>query len=709
MRNKSFIFRFDDIEVREREFTLIKAGKVLTVEPKAFRALLFLLHNPQKLIPKEELLDSVWGDVAVTEHSLTRCIWLLRQLLEDDVNEPRYIATVARVGYRFVCPVEVSEDTHGGDGNEPADISTEAASGTPPAKVPDERSRRFRRRWLVAAAVLAVGIVSIIWNLSRPLPPPHVTRYTKITHDGRDKWPVGTDGSRLYLYQHSLYTIGQVGISGGEIVPISVLASADVLEGENPGYLSDVSPDGSSFLIQKGEGGAAVASLWNVRILGGSVRRLGDGWDPVFTPDGKSVTYTTGKGDISIVRSDGTETRTLASVGGAPWAFAWAPDGSVLRFSRDGKLWEISSRGTGLRPLLAGWHVRLCCGRWTPDGKFFLFLSGGPAPEENQIWALDERRGLFRQPPAEPVPLTTGPLSWSSPIPGKDGKSIFSTGITYRGELVRFDVKARELKPFLGGISAFQVSFSKDGQSVAYVSFPELVLWKANRDGSNPMQLSDRSMVVFMPRWSPDGTQILFSDVSAWSKSEMYIVSALGGIPQKVLPEGSGVQSDPDWSPDGHKIVFGSSFGGGNPKSVIRIFDLDTRQITILPGSVGMTDPRWSSDGRSIEANSFDFSTMNIFDIETQRWSVRLQKFAMFFPEWSSDGQFIYFMHSGDARGVYRIRLKGGEPEKIVDLKNWPISGGWVNGWLGLDSTDAPLLLRDIGSSDIYALTLEEK
>jgi eukaryotic-like serine/threonine-protein kinase len=103
MASKSFVFLFDDVEVREREFTLIKAGKVLTVEPKAFRALLFLLHNPQRLISKEELLNTVWGDAAVTEGSLTRCIWLLRSRLGDDIHEPRYIATVATVGYRFVC------------------------------------------------------------------------------------------------------------------------------------------------------------------------------------------------------------------------------------------------------------------------------------------------------------------------------------------------------------------------------------------------------------------------------------------------------------------------------------------------------------------------------------------------------------------------------------------------------------------------------
>ena len=61
-------------------------------------------------------------------------------------------------------------------------------------------------------------------------------------------------------------------------------------------------------------------------------------------------------------------------------------------------------------------------------------------------------------------------------------------GVTQRGELTRFDPKSKDFKPFLGGISAQDVSFSPDGKSVAYVSFPEGILWKANRDGSNPMQ-----------------------------------------------------------------------------------------------------------------------------------------------------------------------------------------------------------------------------
>ena len=105
MGSKSFVFRFADVEVKEREFRVIKAGEVLPVEPKAFRVLLFLLRNPKKLITKEELLDVVWSDAAVSENSLARAIALLRRQLGDDIREPRYIARLRSRGYRIIIPV----------------------------------------------------------------------------------------------------------------------------------------------------------------------------------------------------------------------------------------------------------------------------------------------------------------------------------------------------------------------------------------------------------------------------------------------------------------------------------------------------------------------------------------------------------------------------------------------------------------------------
>src|SRR5258708_39039475 len=110
IEHKCFVFTFADVEVREREFCIVKSGEVLPVEPKAFRVLLFLLRSPHRLIAKDELLDAVWNDCAVSDNSLTRSIALLRRLLGDETREPRYIATVPTVGYRFLCDVKVVED-----------------------------------------------------------------------------------------------------------------------------------------------------------------------------------------------------------------------------------------------------------------------------------------------------------------------------------------------------------------------------------------------------------------------------------------------------------------------------------------------------------------------------------------------------------------------------------------------------------------------
>src|SRR5260370_35635423 len=110
IEHKCFVFTFTDVEVREREFCIVKSGEVLSVEPKAFRVLLFLVRNPHRLIWKDELRDAVWSDCAVSENSLTRSIALLRRLLGEDAREPRCIATAPTSGYRFLSGVEPAAD-----------------------------------------------------------------------------------------------------------------------------------------------------------------------------------------------------------------------------------------------------------------------------------------------------------------------------------------------------------------------------------------------------------------------------------------------------------------------------------------------------------------------------------------------------------------------------------------------------------------------
>ena len=689
------------------------------------------------MISKEELLNAVWGDTAVTEGSLTRCIWLLRRLLGDDINEPRFIETVATVGYRLVCKVEVSESASGalqatdtanglseGDFVEtPANREIAEAAANPLAQIDKlagdmERSGRQTegrhnrlRSWLLPGAViLAVGLGAAIWYLRRPLPPLQVTEYTQITHDGRHKELAGTDGSRLYLNRDlDPQPTAQVAISGGEIAQVPVTLPLPKIR--------DVSPDGSTLLVTSNDGGQP--SLWKVEVPAGSIRRLLTGAEvasAAWSPDGKSVVYST-NGDLYVIWSDGTGTHKLAALNDVPVALSWSPDGSKIRFSRDNRLWEVSSDGSGLHPLLPGWRPSSsqCCGRWIPDGKFFVFLSRGAFLNLNgflpasQLWVLDERRRLFQRGPIDPVQLTSGPIRWNTPIPSKDGTKIFAHGVILRGELVRYDAQSSRLQPYIGGISAEFVSFSPDGQFVAYVTFPEGILWRANRDGSHPVQLTDAPLYPLNPRWSPDGAQILFSNFDSKGHVKAYVTSSQGGTPRPILPDDSEGQSDPNWSPDGHKIVFSTLQTIEFFNSVLRVLDLDSHQITTLPGSEGVWSPRWSPNGRFIAGLSTGLpGPIKIFDFETQRWSVVQRTGECDFPTFSSDSQFIYFLSPRDDPGVFRVRVSGGNAERVVDLKGFRYTGA-LTLWMGLDPSDTPMLIRDIGTDDIYALTLEQK
>ena len=726
MANKSFVFRFSDVEVREREFSLTKAGEVLPVEPKAFRVLLALLRNPGKLIGKEELLNAVWGDAAVTDNSLARSVALLRRLLGDETRNPRYIETVATVGYRFVCKVEVMEDANGGlagggraETGNGSDLLHEegVAVEAVPATTRGWVGRILKRRWLWATVVMVVGLgASAIWYLRRPLPL-RVTEYTQITHDDRHKIPVAADGARLYLnLDHQPYP-AQVAVSGGEVTPFPVSLP-------NP-FLRDVSPDGSSLLVSSLDSGRR--SLWSVQIPGGTLRRLLDNGlvtSAAWSPDRKLLAYRTINGDIYVMRGEGTESHKLVSVPDHHLSFfptrdvRWSPDGSRIRFTWDNKLWEMSSSGSGLHPLLPDWHPSewQCCGRWTPDGRYFVFLLREPLASNTgavippgQLWAIDERHSFLRPAHPDPVQLTSGPIRWGGPVSNKDGKKIFARGVILRGELVRFDAQSRQLQPYLSGISAEFVTFSPDGKSLAYVTYPEGILWRANRDGSNPIQLTDPPIYPNLLRWSPDGRQILFTASNSEGQMKVYLLSSEGGKPRMLLPPDNRTQFDPNWSPDGRKIVFSASetVSTGTKQSIC-ILELSTGQVTDIPNSQHRYSTRWSPDGQYLAGLTTESKqSLTVFDFKTQQWS-DIQKDDDGYPTWSHDGKFIYFLRTVDDPGVYRIRPSGGEAERVVDLKGFRFTGVW-RFWLGLDPEDTPLLLRDTGTDDIFALTLEER
>jgi Tol biopolymer transport system component len=288
-------------------------------------------------------------------------------------------------------------------------------------------------------------------------------------------------------------------------------------------------------------------------------------------------------------------------------------------------------------------------------------------------------------------------------LPGKDGKKLFVVGALARGALTRYEAKSAEFVPFLSGISADSVSFSKDGQRVAYVSFPEGTLWTSNLDGSQQLQLSYPPLYAQQPCWSPNSKDIVFFGFSPGQKARLYTVSIDGETPREMIPEDLQEQYDPSWSPDGTRIVFGGAFS--NPNPTIRILDVKTHEISTLAGSEGLFSPRWSPDGRYIVAVPPKRGILTLFDFSSKRWE-EITTLTAAFPNWSKTGDYIYFLHEGDQPSVTRVRIRDRKLERVADLKDFP-QAGYIGYWLGLAPNDSPLLLRDMGTQEIYALDWE--
>ena len=566
-----------------------------------------------------------------------------------------------------------------------------------------------RRGIAIAGATLAVllGVGALAYFWIRPAGVPKVSNYVQLTHDGQPKFLVGTEGSRLFLYVASSNT------KGWPTCPPQV---ASPVKMQLPGWfhlaLGLVAVAGRIHTSHDGRAWFTPSSgpLWSVPLLGGSPRKLGDivGQDGAWSADGKFVAYSIGN-NLFTAKADGTDARKVITVGDSGFVFnpVWSPDGNHLRFIYGATLtdpsyfMEVSLDGTGLHRLLPGWSKPPDSvpgnGAWTVDGKYFLFMLG------RQIWALPRKAGFLHSEP-KPIQLTSSPLPLSPPVQSTDGKKLFVVGRTFRGELTRYDLKSGHFEPYLGGISAEYVSFSKDGQWMAYVSFPEGTLWRSKMDGSERLQLTYASSQVMMPRWSPDGKTILFFDAGTNKPSKIYEVSRDGGSPRPLMPDNPDPQTDPNWSPDGSKIVFAGR--PADPASSIRIFDLATRQVSTLPGSQGMYSPRWSPDGRYIPALSPDSNRLLLFDFQTQQWT-ELAEGSMGWLEWSKDGQYL---QAGDGSGtgtIIRIRLSDHKTERVVDLKNF-VPVGFYGSWFAVAPDDSPIMLRNAGTQDVYALDWEE-
>ena len=565
--------------------------------------------------------------------------------------------------------------------------------------------------WIgVLAAVIAILAVAatFVW-LRLPQTPPRVLGATQLTKDGLPKNGVLTDGSRLYIGEYNGPTdfLVQAAVTGGETSPIPT-PFPDVL-------LMDISPDHSQLLVANFAGNEPMMEFWALPLPSGPPRRIADvtGFGGNWSPDGRQLVFAKG-GNVYLARADGTDARKLSTGANGAGDPEFSPDGTRIRFDiwndkdQSVSIWEIRADGTNLHPLLSGWRnpPHECCGEWSPDGRYFFFLSWiSWTGRGGNIWVLQESNSAFRKYPSRLFQLTAGPMLFGAMTPSPDGKKLYVDGFQVRGELIRYDAQRHEFVPFLSGIGATNVSFSRDGKWVAYVSYPEGTLWRSRVDGSDRLQLTNPPVFAALPRWSPDGTQIAFMDIQRGRPWKILLISAQGGAAQEMLTENL-PESDPGWSPDGKQMVFGR---WSEEISTIQLLDLNSKQVSIIPGSQGLYSPRWSPDGRYLAALTTVQTKIVIFDFKRQTWSDWVSGHRFAYPTWSRDGKYLYFeTWETDTPGYYRVQIGQTRPELVVDLKDLhQFRTGSLGVWSGITPEGSPLFVRDTSTDEIYALDLE--
>jgi eukaryotic-like serine/threonine-protein kinase len=561
------------------------------------------------------------------------------------------------------------------------------------------------------AAIIALAALAYLFRPA--LPPPRITGYTQITHDGQQKSfgaqsiaTILTDGPRLFLQENidGKYVIAQVSSTGGETVVIPTpFTNAEPL---------NISPDKSELLMSSFKGTELDQEIWTLPVLGGSPRRVTElrGWDGTWLPNGDFLIAR--NNELLDISPSGS--RHFASLPNFAYWFRWSPDGKQLRFTSSvlglntNNIWELPANGGDPHPMLPEWKEKQHQnGSWTPDGKYYIFNVLGPARLD--LWAVRQEGEWFHKIDRRPAQLTSGPMSFEGIQPSADGKKIFVIGNQVRVELDRYDSKSGQFLPYLGGASISNLTFSPDGQSVAYLTYSDSKLWRSRVDGTQKMQLTSTvPLYAAAPSWSPDGKQIALGGYDTGAlHSHLYLISAEGGAAQALSVVQFGI-CGLSWLPNGKSLLFHDCFGPNSPDSILKLVDLDPVKVTTLPAPQEMLLPVPSPDGRYIAASSADGQKLMLFDFGTRAWSDLLKADAGGCISWSRDSKFIYIDHGiGEHPTFYRFRLADHKLDRMVDLKGFrrAVSGGFP--WSTVTPGGAPILLRDLSTQEVYALDFE--
>jgi len=571
--NGNSTIRFSVFELDLKAGELRRKGSKIRLQEQPFQILVSLLQHPGEVVTREELRRKLWpADTFVDfDHGLNAAIRRLRDALDDSANNPHFVETVARRGYRFIAPVS---DSTGPRVEATAVVQRSDQGAAPPALCETcpsgtVSSEPRRHTWQFTVAIgtgLIVATLVGLYFARHPVAKPGM--YQRRLTANRSEVPVlsaALSPSGKYLaFADSIGTYLRQ-VDSGETHPIPLLA--DFVARPESWF-----PDDNHLVVSNHAGNSATSALRKISVMGGEPQLLTDnGSGAVVSPDGSQLAFVRGSGssqEIWVMQADGEKTqRLLGCVGCFLGGLAWSPDGKQLAYVKQeykmGSFWgfdtqlEVLNLASNRSEVLES-HVGPALA-WTPDGRI-IYVLGEPPPNQSDsnLWAVRVNARTMRLL-GTPERITNGNGLVASISESANGRRLAILRRTLQPNVYITQLQdhgTRLTTPQLLTADEwfdFPTAWTPDSKSVLFFSDRDGVfhIFKQAIDQTQPELLVGGSEAVALPRLSPDGSMVLYVNTRYGfagiqkpqsGTQQLMRVPVTGGPPQLVL-EGSGINN----------------------------------------------------------------------------------------------------------------------------------------------------------------------
>lgn len=712
----SSVVRFGTFELDHRAGELRRNGARVRLQEQPLQVLAMLLERPGEVVTREELHGRLWSSDTFVDfdHGLNAAIKRLRDALGDSAENPRFVETLARRGYRFIAPVENSKQP------------VLAAPLITPATEATSRFRRWLPILVSALGVLLVGM-SAGWHAGRHSAAALRPMERRVTGNAPNDpvWSAAISPDGKYLAFSDKNGLFLRVLASGETQHVAI--ADDLRTGPISWF-----PDGNRLLAIRGRWPAGPPGLWSLSTLGGSPRKLiDDSEEAAVSPDGSQIALVRGDyehEELWVMQSDGDQPRKIfGEKGGAYGSLAWSPDGKRIAFfeyanyfgkDQDDVSLAICDPATGRVEVLKE-DPRFVPGlNWTRDGRLIFALSEAPPNRaDSNLWAQKMAARTYK-PIGEAVRLTNGPDSKSRVTLSSNGKrlsylrfvaspAVYVARVHGNGSILgtpeRLSLAERKNFPY---------TWTPDGKSIIFISDRDGTrhLYKQAADQAAPDLLVGGDNNIMIARLDAEGAGILYLTTAPPNDpaQEMRLMRLplSGGTPQLILraPEISNFQCARMPS----RTCILSQIGDNH--IVFSTFDTATGKKTQIHS---INDPEWfllnwtlSSDGRTLALAKkhrtplpADILLLNL-QKGKQRTLVLDNWFSIGCLDFAADGKSIW-VNAASPGGVQTLlnvdlhgKVSAALQEKEMDL-GWAIpspNGREVAIWMSAASSNAYLL-----------------